>query len=1172
MLDFKRIGGEIVSSPLNENFRKLRNDISISNTNLVFSETDPVKDTIAEMNAIKDPVNAQVCYVVSSGELYRYAAYDQKWHKIADFGQTFRQGFLNSGAVVLEGDMTLADSSLKKIATPNMLVYFKNREGNENYLMGMYKIDNQIIDIADSITGGAGSYSIYVDSNGSYTVVNGMPSEDDVDHIYIGTFLVNDEGQIIQAKDPVSGEVLSTCLYTLPDMAYTADRGSFLVYGGQANGMNLIPSGNDDAKVNRLSGYYYDEGINYIQGQVKNYPVDSFNNAGFNIKKYEVETPVPYFIYLAPERGLSEPITVSKDLIYNKYWKEGKLEEVEEGFFTIQQHLVTPAGQNIMIYGTQLYNSMTDAVSNINATHGLDIEFPYVEATRIVLGKAENETKFSTDKAACFQYYTMSHISQVGTISPEYADDVFKIYSGDDDDISPSTIRFDLGALQRDNIDDLYYLGVLSKNTKRKVFGIEAKYHTDNLIDENIVMTQVDSRKYGNPGVIGYEIADAVDLDYATQRITDIEQEIWGAIGNDEKQRHEQSIRYRLYHSEIVLDKAVQDIKDNRTDIQHLQENKVNKGTKINGQTLGDTTGPDEKKEITLYTKDIDEPAGATEEDHQWFRQDRVSNNVDVKVAKEHVETVSTGTKDDTLSKSSVSGHVQKNPHNLSTDDLVVLKNSQKLFVTPDEERRIRSDRLPENTKEELNKKIENISIASIAGNSQSTSGSPVELGNVKALHFYQHGAKVSVANGTATIECVGQTNPDDFLLKDEFAKDAKKNPGKYYGAVDRAIVADNVTALKTAGPNQYYGTTEEKDPEDPEGKRYKIGAYDLPKYVTTEDASDFTDVDQVTFAPINKSITLKHLADSKVIYGANSEENKLQTNVYDLVKNHYHKVFNNNTQGPYKPGSISIQDTSSIKYEYEVPSGGLLGRDYYFSYNNDTYSFTGATNMVAKTVLTYVPSTGVLTYTVPGGNSTALTIDEVTNPDTIDDNYWLPFAPKTDWNKINEWNFGDTLTVNVVDGRATINVKDVSNIDTPYSNYFGNLADVNVTMNSSNLGKMLVLGQVGNEYKLQFTDAPPLNKYMEIIDYVDSVEEKRVQYAALADNATVAASANTLQTKYTVNDSATSNTNLWTAAKTKSNTTAQIKAEGVNTYYGTSAPTTIQGAKDGDLYIMIEG
>jgi hypothetical protein len=733
-------------------------------------------------------------------------------------------------------------------------------------------------------------------------------------------------------------------------------------------------------------------------------------------------------------------------------------------------------------------------------------------------------------------------------------------------------MRFDLGALQKDEITDLYHLGVLSKEVDRKLFGLEYKYYTDSNSTTKQTQTRTESRGFNNK--IGYEIADAADLDYATNRITDIEQEIWGAVGNAGKQRHEQSIRYRLYHAELTLDDTVRVVGEHETKIDALQKEKVNKDTEINGKKLGlDKQDPNEVNKIELKTIDIDEPENATEEEHQWFTQERVSKNPDVQMAKGHAETVSTGTQDATLSKSSVSGHTQKNPHNLSTDDLVVLKNSQKLFVTSDEERRIRSDKLPDDTKAELNKKIENITIASIAGNSQTTGGSPVELGNVKALHFYQHGSKVDVANGIATIECVGQTNPDDFLLKDEFAKDAKKNPGKYYGAVDRAIVADNVTALKTAGPNQYYGTTEEKDPDDPEGKRYKIAAYDLPRYVTTEDATKFTDVDKVTFAPIDRSITLKHLANSRVTYGANSEENKLQTNVYDLVKNHYHKVYNNGTQGPYKPGSISIQDTSSIKYEYEVPTGGLLGRTYYFSYNNNTYSFTATTAMVAKTILTYLPSENSLSYTVPGADSSvALTITKVTDVNTIENDYWLPFAPQTDWNKINEWNFGDTLTVNVTNGRATINVKDVSKIDTPYSNYFGNLADVNVTMDETNLGKMLVLGQVKDEYKLQFTDAPPLNKYMEIIDYVDSVDDKRVQYAALADSATVAVSANTLQKKYIVNDSANSNTNLWTADKISSNTTAQIKAEGVNTYYDTGAPTTIPGAKDGDLYIMIEG
>ena len=127
MLDFKRIGGEIISSPLNENFRQLRNEISIANTNLIFSETDGVKDTIDDMLAIQSPENAQVCYVISSGELYRYASGDKTWRKIADFGQTFRHGFLNSGAVVLEAPISLKADSKTTLIMPNMLVYFKNK-------------------------------------------------------------------------------------------------------------------------------------------------------------------------------------------------------------------------------------------------------------------------------------------------------------------------------------------------------------------------------------------------------------------------------------------------------------------------------------------------------------------------------------------------------------------------------------------------------------------------------------------------------------------------------------------------------------------------------------------------------------------------------------------------------------------------------------------------------------------------------------------------------------------------------------------------------------------------------------------------------------------------------------------------------------------------------------
>jgi len=78
MQDFIRIRGEIISSPLNENFRRLLNQISISNTNLVFPEENAIVNTLDDRDAIKNPDDAQVCYVVSSGELYRFSKKDDK--------------------------------------------------------------------------------------------------------------------------------------------------------------------------------------------------------------------------------------------------------------------------------------------------------------------------------------------------------------------------------------------------------------------------------------------------------------------------------------------------------------------------------------------------------------------------------------------------------------------------------------------------------------------------------------------------------------------------------------------------------------------------------------------------------------------------------------------------------------------------------------------------------------------------------------------------------------------------------------------------------------------------------------------------------------------------------------------------------------------------------------
>jgi len=324
MRDFIRIGGPIVSSPLNENFRRLAEGISLANTNLIFPEENGTVNTMTDMYNIEHPEDAQVCYVISSGELFRYSARDYDWHKIMDIGQTFRQGFLNSGAVVLEGpiELDLSDSDHTMLLMPAMLVYFKNKPGDDRYLKGMYKIDATEFNVKGLI-GGANAYSIVVDYLGEYSIITGLPKEDDPNHIFIGTFLVNGEGKI-----------MPDCVYTLPDMAFTADRGHFILNGGQASGLNIVGAGYHDDTVVRREGYYYDEGVNYPQGQTENYPIDTDNGSNYDLLHLETQDPLDGLIYIAPENGLANEIKYTTGLIPDEYWNVNAITEVPEGSFT----------------------------------------------------------------------------------------------------------------------------------------------------------------------------------------------------------------------------------------------------------------------------------------------------------------------------------------------------------------------------------------------------------------------------------------------------------------------------------------------------------------------------------------------------------------------------------------------------------------------------------------------------------------------------------------------------------------------------------------------------------------------------------------------------------------------------------------------------------------------
>lgn len=1089
MQDFIRIGGPVTSSPLNENFRRLLNAISIANTNLVFPEDDGTVSTIEEMEKLKESgklIDGQVCYVVSSGEFYRYSAGDDKWHKIMDIGQTFRQGFLNSGLVIMNGDMEV---NARGILVHDSLIYFKNQPGDGRYLKGMYLIPETTVELSGGIADGA--YSILVDKDANFTIISGMPSTDDPDHVFLGSFIV-------------SGMALAN-VYTLPDIAYTADRGHFFIDGGQAVGLNLIAA--SGANVGRASGFYYDEGINYSIGTTDEFPATVDNGSNFNLKSFGAVSTVGTLYYIHSTNTFNRGITTSTNgLIYNRYSNNGTIAEVPNGHFTIQRHLVTPKGEDFILFGDEYYNSMTDALAHINDPFGLEADFPYAEATRLVVG-TDASGNFDVTNPDLFRVITLSRLAQVGTFTPEFADNQFKIYSSKEEDTTPAVMRFNLR-----NLDDTNYSGTefnlfpsALARTKYN-FALDKKFVGLNIPDITVVPSQSVNRTKFN--LDGYELADVADLGDLRSRVEDIEKEIW-QVYQDNKELYQQSLKYRLSKDEQSIDNLLVNL-----------AKKVNKATTINGKTLGDdNTKENEAKAVILYTDDIDEDSSP---EHLWFTATERGN---LSTAYAHSQKKGRGTATD------------GNPHCATTDDITALNNSNKQYVTLDQLSKINN--LPADTQSAINAKADPITVYSIEGNPLNI-GAVTEIGTMNNLYVYEDGANVTRQGNDIILECVGQLTPENVLTKAEFAQHAQSQPGLYYGIVDRALVADGVSILNNAQPAQYYGTNAVGTP----------GVFDLPVYVSTASAEEYQDVKESVFLPIDKSVTLAHLANSKVTYPVRSEEAKTNTNVYDLVTKHYHKVYNSGVQGPYIDGT-QTQDTSEIYYEYKVPAGGLNAGTYYYSYNNANYEFALLTSVSANKVLKYVPSTDVLSL-----DGTEITKSAVI-AEAVDENKWLSFNPVTDWNKINEWNFGNNLTVSVTNGVATINA-DVAGSGVAN---FVNLADVNVKYADEHIGKMIVLNKVNGQYRLTWGVAN-MNNIMNMPDYVGP---EATQYVHLADYATSSGSANTLQNQYTVNDGTASATTLWSSSRV-----VQEINKGVKVYSGTTTPSSSLG-KDGDLYILLD-
>ena len=1028
MQDFIRIGGEIVSQPLNENFRRLINAISLANTNLIFPEENAIVSTLTDMYAVPAPLDGQACYVISSGELYRYTKRGNgRWVKIADFGNTFRQGFLNSGAVVMAGP--IVKTGANELTLPDMLLYYKNKNGDDRYLKGMYGIDSQVLDASSFNTPGV--YSIYATMEGTRALPEmvigaGMPSEDLVTKIYLGSFLVD-----------TSTEIMKDFVFTIPDIAYTGDRGLFYVSGGQANGLGLMPNNNNNKTVNRKDGYYYDEGSNYPTGPIIEYPTNVDNGSNYNLKFFDgQESPTLY--YLAPNQGLQHDILASPGLVVNKYWDldNQRLRDVEEGHFTIQQHLVTPNGQNIVLYGTKVYNSIEDAISNINTVFGSDVNFPYVEATRIVVGSFAS---FSSSDDSKVRFYSMGRLAQVGTISPIFADNQFTVYNGSALDTTPASIQLNLDDLGEEYDTGLgyYKLTVLPYDAERQLFSLPNKYITDTSVPA-VTQTEYNTRNYPSSG---YKLADDKDLDYLRDRIANIEAEIWAPY-DAQKARYEQSARKRLYDTENRLDADDLLLADHEARITWNEENKVTKTTTINGYTLGDTTGKSEAKAVTLVTGDIQEGAPVGGNINLWYTDARVSANADVSAAKAHVETVSlTDDADD---------HVKVNPHNLSTDDINILLDTTKIFVTPEEERRIRADRLPENTIQALqdldDKNMDYLPVTKLGGNRDFPTGSRTLLGNITSLEIFEDGVDfdTSLDGKTLMLNIRGQIDESTMMTKAHYATLEAEYPSLYNGYVDNSVYsgfAYSIAGMEEAASNQYYGTNSEGN----------VGIHNLPVYVSTVNQGSFASEDQIIFVPTDGSVTEQHL----------------ETTLRNKINNNYHSIYD----------------------------GGVL-----------------------KSA------------------------------------------------EINSLVFGNNLSVNIAGHTATINATGSGGQS---ENKFANLEDVNVTY-TGNAGKMLVVNDEENAVVLANT--PSVNDFMKKSVYVSTTDLTKVKKAVEADHALLSDSctnASQVNSK-SVNDTDTTISSLWTAAKIISNTSSQIASEGVRTYSGTTTPSSSLG-KNGDLYILLE-
>lgn len=240
------------------------------------------------------------------------------------------------------------------------------------------------------------------DITGYYTIYATNDNSDEIGITYL------EEELNYYAKYMVrifSGKLINGALDTsfyaeVPQLAQTTqlERTKFANNGDSAFGGHLEVVNSSNVSRELIS--YIKEGIDYkIDGDK-------------NIVDFEKENPMS-FRYVKQDNSFDDAVSFFS---VNKYFNNGVLDNVDNGYFTIQRHIILCNGADIVEYGTAQYKNLTEAKNALASQEFLfPLGFKGRELNRLILQNNNNSVDL-TDSNQCEIYYTNGSGSSLGGV------------------------------------------------------------------------------------------------------------------------------------------------------------------------------------------------------------------------------------------------------------------------------------------------------------------------------------------------------------------------------------------------------------------------------------------------------------------------------------------------------------------------------------------------------------------------------------------------------------------------------------------------------------------------------------------------------------------------------------------------------------------------------------